>query len=283
MDRGGSVSFPLFSRTYFHTVAKAYNMTRYVVDALRLDDTVFATAMCYWHQFALQHSYRRVHPVVLAAACVFLAGKVEHYKLRVDQIVALVFEVTPDKNEEEAAGWRRMVLEVELLLSDTLQFDFQRTHPIRAAVERLSTPYGKLAAEQTDEDRRLVAETVAMVNRFYVLSLITPLYATTSADAVVWTLVYMTVHYAGTAAAYEHVWQSHSLPPETVRNAIVGVVIDAFAYMRKRTGLSALDEMIDHRRKRLRRDASGSVQSSTLMSSAGSGSVERTPTLNMEQ
>lgn len=244
-------------------------MTRYVVNTLKLDDTVFVSSMCYWHEFMVENSLRKINSVVLAAACVFLAAKVEHYKLSVDHIISLVFEVNTSRSEE-AGAWRRTVLEVELVLCDALNFDFQRTHPTHDMSEMISRPGCREPASQSSEDAQLVNQLQATAQRLYVLSLITPLFARTSATNILRTIVYMTMYYSGCSDLYNHVWIDYPLPPTDERDSIISVLIDAFAFMRKQTGVVALDELISHRRKHVRRETETISSASPLLSSDGS-------------
>ncbi|RNF10012.1 cyclin 9 [Trypanosoma conorhini] len=252
----GSVN-PLFQlgRAYYRTAAKAYNMTRYVVEILKLDETVLATAMAYWHTFVSRRELRRFDEIVLSASCVFLASKVEHYKVRLNRVISLVFEVSGEGDEME--GWRRMLLEMELLLCHTLSFNFQVIHPMKRIMELVP------------EKNKGVLE---CAHRLFLLSFITPLCVKVPADEVAEALVYLAADGSGQLEAYAGKFRFDSVER---REGIINVMIDALAVMRKNTGLLKVDDMIVARRKRMREQESS--RPSVANSSGGAGSLDVTP------
>ncbi|KAH9578887.1 Cyclin [Trypanosoma melophagium] len=244
-------------KAYYRIAAKAYNMTRFVVESLKLDETVVATSMVYWHTFLSHHELKRFDEIVLSASCVFLASKVEHYKVRLNQVISLVFEV--DEKSEEAEGWRRMLLEMELLLCHTLGFNFQVIHPI------------KRIAELVPEGHTKVSE---CAHRLFLLSFVTPLCTKASPDEVAEALVYIAADGAGLLETYNGGFACTSVER---RDGIISVMIDALAVMRKTTGLTKIDNMITARRKRLREQDSS--RPSVAHSSGGTGSLDATPSV----
>ncbi|EPY26577.1 cyclin 9 [Strigomonas culicis] len=256
---------------------EVYNLTQHVVAKLRLSDAVFTTAMCYWHEFVARHGLGEVHRIVLAAACIFLAGKVEHYRMRADAVLTYAL----DLKKEDVETWHDNLLEVELVLCDALHFDFQRTHAIGNVLALLSKPYNKPLQKQSEEERAVGKAMGVAVQRMYLFSLITPLYTKASADAILRTIVYAAVSLSYHEKMYEHVIQrEYPPPPEKERDGIFSVLVDAFAYMHKQSGVKAFDALIESRRKRSRSSNGSRVFSSSVLSSALSGeSAEPSPTI----
>lgn len=275
MTQSPNLYLSVYNRSYHHSACKAYNMVRHVVDTLRLDDTVFATAMGYWHSFASVHGYRQLNEVVLAAACVFLAGKVEHYKLRADQVLRVVFDLGDHTTKEEADDWRRALLETELILSDALDFDFQREQPIQQVLSCIEKPFGKLSTEPGEEKAIMLALQRA-AHCIYILSLLTPLCMRATPRDIAATITYLTAHYSGQEKAYEYVWLEPPQLDSIERDGIASVLLDVFAYTRKESGLPPFDELVKARRKRLRKDSSEEtaslIQNSGLTCTSAEGS-----------
>ncbi|KEG11660.1 cyclin 9 [Trypanosoma grayi] len=252
---GNTCSLFHVGRPYYRTAAKAYNMTRYVVESLKLDETVIATSMAYWHTFVMQHGLKKLDEVVLSASCVFLASKVEHYKIRLNQVVSLFFEVS--ERSDEAEGWRRMLLETELLVCHTLGFNFQVIHPMKRIVELVP------------DSQKSVLE---CAHRLFLLSFMTPLCTKVSADEIAEALVYLAADGTGQLDAYAGKFLCSSTER---RDGIITVMIGALAVMRKNTGLQKVDDMIAARRKRFRDPESS--HPSVAYSSGGTGSLDATP------
>lgn len=222
---------PQFNRFYFHYSRQAFNMAQFLVRELRFDDSVFHTALHYWHRFVAIHGLRALNEVLLIAASVFLAAKVAHYKFSAKQLVLLAFDITPGSNEnghsasslssaipgtkksmeEEVEPWRRAVLDTELLLCDTLQFQFHIPNPIRQMEDVLglaaekegffASPYSsspssfrndKDEEEQQEEKKKealayrnnvaLLTQLIARVKRLQIFLLIAPLQACVTAE-----------------------------------------------------------------------------------------------------
>ncbi|CCW70579.1 unnamed protein product [Phytomonas sp. Hart1] len=277
------VSIPEYNRSYHHSVCKAYNIIHHVVNTLRMDVTVFATAMSYWHEFVLQHGRKKIHEVVLGTAAVFLAGKVEHYKLRVDQMLKIALEIDVDKNPkgEDIEAWRRMLLNVELILLDFLNFDCQRSHPIKLLLTLLETPNNHPPSKQTKDEVDMVKQLQHVAHCLYMISLISPLCVRFSFQKIVTIILYMVVYFSGSENAYAHIWKQYPMPAMEERDYIIGVIMDTFIFTRKQTGLPQLDDLIVARRKRVREEESLPMEtlrsSGFHSSSVGSESYEGSP------
>lgn len=261
---------PFYSRSYHHSATRVFNTTRFAVETFNMNVTVFATAMVYWHEFAAKHGCRKMNEAVLAAACVFLALKVEHYRVRADQIVESLFEVDRNAKAEEFKAWRQMLLETELVLCDTLGFDFQRTHCLGQVLKWLEDYRGKAPSTQSEEEKCLVERLKRVANTIFTFSLITPIYTKATPPQVGATIVSTVALYSGSEDAYAHLWSTHPLPDPAERDGILGVLLDGFAFMHKQTGLIRLDELIATRKKRSRREG-------VMGSSVGSASYEASP------
>lgn len=144
---------PHFNRVYFHSSRQAFNMAQFLVAELHFDDSVFHTALHYWHRFVEVHGLRSMNDVLLVTASVFLAAKVAHYKFSARKLIILAFDLGSEntgsrsgssaspnstsssigkkETEEELDLWRQALLDTELILCDTLQFHFHIADPIR--------------------------------------------------------------------------------------------------------------------------------------------------------
>lgn len=268
-----------YNRSYHHSATRAFNLTRFAVETFNMDVTVFATSMVYWHEFAARHGCRRINEAVLAAACVFLALKVEHYRVRADQIVESLLEIDRNAKADEFKAWRQMLLEVELVLSDTLRFDFQRTHCLGQMLKWIEDFKGVAADTRTEEENAMVDRLKRVANTMFTFSLITPVYTRATPQQVGATILSTIALYSGNEAAYAHLWVSQPLPEPAERDSILAVLLDGFAFMHKQTGLARLDELIATRKKRSRRESgSDGVRSHVVPSSSvGSASYEASP------
>ncbi|CBH18447.1 cyclin 9 [Trypanosoma equiperdum] len=252
-----SVSYSPFvvEMSYYTIAIQAYSMTRYVVENLRLDSAVVGTAMTYWHIFVSVHGLKKVDEIVLSAACTFLASKVEHHKVRLSDIVALVFEVDPVGGVMES--WRDVVGQAELLLCYTLKFNFQVIHP----VNRIN--------ELVFDGNKAVLE---CAQRLFLLSFVTPLCTRASAEEIVEALVYLAADGAERLEVYAN---GFNITSSERRDGIISVMLDALVAMRKTTKLPKIDNVISARRKRLREQES--TRPSVACSSVGTASTDNTP------
>lgn len=268
-----------YNRSYHRYASYAFTLTRHAVEVFNVDLAVFATAMVYWHEFAARHGCRKVDAAVLAAACVFLAVKVEHYRVRADQIVKSLFEIDPSTRPEEFRAWRQTLLEVELVLSDALNFDFQRTH-CRDQLMGWVGSYGNMpAAQRTAVEADTVKKLEAVAHSMVIFSLITPVYTRASPQQVAATIMSTIALYSGNEEVYAHLQPAYSQVEAADRVGILGVILDGLALSSKETGLERLDEQIRLRRHRLRRGSGSEGLRSTVMnsSSVGSGSHDASP------
>lgn len=244
---GSFTLLPKFTRFYFHYSRKAFNMAQYLTKELQFDDSVFHSALCYWHSFIDIHGLKVVNEVLLIAACVFLAAKVAHYKFQARRLVILAFDIRGGKNssapnggplpatshsppqqseeeeeeeqekarqrrlEESIASWQAALLDVELLLCDTLQFNFHIPNPcgemedllIRCAHQHGLTDdprrgSGGPQSALLEEARSFVASLIARVKRVHIFLLISPLSSSSqlSTEDCSSALVYIVVQYS---------------------------------------------------------------------------------------
>ncbi|KAI7882465.1 cyclin-like protein [Lichtheimia hyalospora FSU 10163] len=102
---------------------------------LKAPQPTVATAMVFFHRFYTRHSFSIYKPEILAATCMFLAGKVEEPFCKIDDIVSLSMAhlYTWGKSNEEKAkmsfGWRDAIVRYEIIVLETLCFDLSVDHP----------------------------------------------------------------------------------------------------------------------------------------------------------
>lgn len=140
----------------FHTPSRAKHISYTEELRLRKDTILFigalgkacdigslavATASVYCHTFFLKQDFQTENNksghdrYEVAAACLFLAGKVEERLRRVNDVVRQCFVVRfPGKrvladDDEELINFRRRLYQKETLLLDVIEYNFRITHP----------------------------------------------------------------------------------------------------------------------------------------------------------
>ena len=101
-----------------------------IVNALRLPELVESTATSYVKRFYLRNTCMDFHPKNIVITCIFLASKAENYPLNLlDFARKLAGKSNDPKVVEEN---RRTVLDLEFLVSQSLQFEYSVTGAQRA-------------------------------------------------------------------------------------------------------------------------------------------------------
>lgn len=127
----GESSSSVLSEAFARAARNAYNMASFATRKMKLLSIVFVTSMTYFHEVAQQigvDGVQAVNEVTMICACILLAAKVEHVRLQLSKLIAVVFDV--EEKSEDARAYRKMVLEVEMLICSRLGFDFQRISPM---------------------------------------------------------------------------------------------------------------------------------------------------------
>ncbi|CUG93366.1 cyclin 9, putative [Bodo saltans] len=78
-----------------------YNMVGFLFRELKMHSLVLSTSMMYYHAVALQIGVSGVHEIneiVLACACVLLASKVEHSRVKMMKLVVACFAIDPPES-----------------------------------------------------------------------------------------------------------------------------------------------------------------------------------------
>ncbi|KAG8968614.1 hypothetical protein FRC03_006735 [Tulasnella sp. 419] len=99
---------------------------------LMLKVSVLATAATYFHRFYMRHSIKQFDRIYLAAACLFLACKVEESTRKLKDVAAYCWRKTnePAIKENEALDfWQERILSNEEILLEALCFDLIVDHP----------------------------------------------------------------------------------------------------------------------------------------------------------
>jgi hypothetical protein len=119
----------------------AYNMVGFLVEELKMHSLVLTTSMMYYQAVSLQIGVSGVHEIneiVLACACVLLASKVEHSRVKMSKLVVACFAIdppdasvgdAPNQPQSVYAQYKRMVLEAEMIVCSLLDFEFHRQSP----------------------------------------------------------------------------------------------------------------------------------------------------------
>lgn len=271
---------PTFTGRYFRLSQAAFVISDYLVRKFRLAESVLLTSLCYWHEFVAAHGLRRVHEVLLATTCVFLAAKVEHAHIRLVHLVEKAFDLDTSA-AAEAEQWCRGVLDVELLLCDTIRFDFVRIFPL---ADTLRTVQALEGADQPVPDTTR-QEIGTAVRRVFLFSFVTPLCMKVSMRRLCTTILYMIVNAAHKelVPALQSTWGAPEaeLPEEAELEGITGALMDVFAYLHKKFGVAALDDVNEarYKRRRSQHGADTGVPSSVF----SSASADFTPLVKMAE
>ncbi|XP_076463554.1 uncharacterized protein LOC143295808 [Babylonia areolata] len=106
---------------------------RLILDAgtkLGLRYDTCATGVVYFHRFYMFHSFSEFHRYVMAACCLFLAGKVEETPKKCRDIIRTVQTLlSPDAFSAFGEDPREEVMTMERILLQTIKFDLQVEHP----------------------------------------------------------------------------------------------------------------------------------------------------------
>lgn len=218
--RSGCNFLPMFDGKYFNKFRKSFNTAQYIGKHFHFDDSVFHSSLYYQHLFVATHGLDAISDVLLIAACVFLAAKVSHYKFRAQKFAMLAFDLPESSpcssGETDMKGgddlineWVAALLDAELLLCDTLAFNFHVSNPMSSvesilmdaqeeegdigsrAVRRAVT---KNDAEE-EETEVFVARVITIVKRLLIFLLLSPLQNRLSSEEVNAALIYLVVRF----------------------------------------------------------------------------------------
>ncbi|KAG5495376.1 hypothetical protein GH5_03036 [Leishmania sp. Ghana 2012 LV757] len=272
---------PSFTGRYFRLSQSAFVISDYLVRKFRLTESVLLTSLCYWHEFVAAHGLRKVNEIVLATTCVFLAAKVEHAHIRLVRLVEAAFDLdagtTPSAELEQ---WCRAVLDVELVLCDTIRFDFVRIFPLADTLRSAQT-----LAETGQLQDAAWQEIGTAVRRVFLFSFVTPLCIKVSMQRLCSAILYMIVTAARKelVPAFQSIWNAPEaeFPDEAELESITAVLMDVFAYLHKKFGVPALDDLNEarYKRRRSQHGNDGGVTSSVF----SSASADFTPLMKMAE
>lgn len=269
-----------FTSRYVRLSQAAFVISDFLVRKLHLAESALLTSLCYWHEFVAVHGLRKVNEIVLATTCVFLAAKVEHAHVRLVRLVELAFDLDASTPQKEVEQWCRAVLDVELVLCDTINFDFVRIFPLADTLNALKalTSAGKL--EVTVQQAISTA-----VRRAFLFSFVAPLCVKVSMRRLCTSVLYMvaTMGYREVVPVLQPIWSvpEAELPDEAELEGIMNVLMDVFAFLHKKFGVAALDDANEARYKR-RRSQHGN-ETGVMSSVFSSASADFTPLLRMTE
>jgi len=118
----------------------------------KITQWTIATASVYMHVFFTHFSFKSFDRFEIAATCLFLAGKVEERRIRVDQVIHAYYQVRlnpmalskinksspasqpstiliPTPNSLEWESFRGRIYTLEFAVLDTIEFVFELSHP----------------------------------------------------------------------------------------------------------------------------------------------------------
>ena len=114
----------------------------------KITQLAIATGSVYLHVFFTRFSFARFDRFEIAATCLFLAGKVEERRTRVDQVINAYYHVRlnpsstpasstssssaslpPLPTSPEYEALRNRIYSLEFVVLDAIEFQFELTHP----------------------------------------------------------------------------------------------------------------------------------------------------------
>ncbi|KPI88954.1 putative cyclin 9 [Leptomonas seymouri] len=269
-----------FTSRYVRFSQAAFVISDFLVRKLRLAESALLTSLCYWHEFVAVNGMRKVNEVVLATTCVFLAAKVEHAHFRLVKLVELAFDLDESTPQKEVEQWCRAVLDVELVLCDTINFDFVRIFPLADTLSSL-----KALANAGKLDEKVQQEISTAVRRAFLFSFVAPLCTKVSMQRLCTSILYLivTMGHRELVPVVQPIWSvpEAQLPDETELEGITVVLMDVFAYLHKKFGVPALDEANVARYKR-RRSQHGN-EAGVMSFVFSSASADFTPLMKMTE
>ena len=127
-----SALYPPSLHRYIHT---GYNFCVHLIRALNVPWMVFSSAMHYFHRFLAARGPGAVHPVHLAAGCVFLAAKADNiHRVRLADLIKHAYgvhfqECNTAAKMTEYDNRQRQITECEMMIIHSLNFDLIVIHP----------------------------------------------------------------------------------------------------------------------------------------------------------
>jgi len=128
---------------------------------LEISQIAIATASVYFHCFYARLSFQDYDRYEVAATCVFLSGKVEEKRKRVDQVIKAYYFV---KNQQRrapynSAEWvklRNTIYKYESILLDVIEYNFAVRHPYKFLLKYLNDLFGGYANKSEEWQERHV-------------------------------------------------------------------------------------------------------------------------------
>ncbi|KAL9655835.1 hypothetical protein ABK040_000898 [Willaertia magna] len=107
--------------------------------ALKVPQLTIATSLIYFHRFYTRFEFQKYDRFIVAAACLFLAGKVEETPKKIKDILNAMESIQKIKySNETIENYRNQIIENEKLLLKILNFDLKVEHPYRSLMHYIS-------------------------------------------------------------------------------------------------------------------------------------------------
>lgn len=212
-----------FTRSYFAASRRAYTLAAFVVPQIKVGWIVFSTAMYYYHAFVERHDTTTYDPVLVITGAIFLASKVEHFRVKLANIVALALDAPEGSPEHEAR--KSQVVTMELMLVHTLDFNFLVLHPLATMhqIAPQSTEVGKI------------------INKLYSYMCVSPLQLRVKHTEIAQALVWIVAEGLGVLDRYRPQLVGLS---EVLKDQIYDVVLEVLHMMGKKSTVSSIDAAV---------------------------------------
>lgn len=215
-----------FTRRYVTDSKKAYNLAAFLIPSIRAGWVVFSTAMYYYHAFVAKHGSVRYDPLLVITAATFLGCKAEHFRVKLSKLVALALDCPPEAREHETR--KAQVVTMELMLVNTLGFDFVVIHPIHRMHE--------LAPESTTVGK--------FVGKLYAYTCVSPLQLRVKNTDIAVALVWIVSEGLGEFASGGFDKLCRDAISEDLKAQVYDVVLDVLYFMGKKVNIPAIDEAV---------------------------------------
>ncbi|CAK9290988.1 unnamed protein product [Gordionus sp. m RMFG-2023] len=137
---------------------------RFIIDVgskLGLRYDTIATGVVYFHRFYMQYSFMDFDKYVLAACCLFLAGKVEETPKKIKDIIKVSKSIlTEDEYSHFGEDPKDELMTLERILLQTIRFDFNVPHPYTYLLKYIKT----LKEEEHNKLQKIVQMTWTFIN-----------------------------------------------------------------------------------------------------------------------
>mmetsp|Transcript_13120 Transcript_13120/g.23822 ORF Transcript_13120/g.23822 Transcript_13120/m.23822 type:complete len:248 (+) Transcript_13120:213-956(+) len=170
-------------------------------ESLGMPQFSIATASVYFHRFYSRYSFKEYDRLLLACTCLFLAGKAQETRKKLDDVIDhfnyVIYQKVrrqgkrPGKTSKVFKDFRALVVKTEAILMEAIEFQFNVKHPYGVLVNYIKILFTKEDNEKF-KDILMGKQGLAQVAWFFVNdSLRSPLCLMYGPEEVATAVIYM--------------------------------------------------------------------------------------------